>query len=149
MTKVAENAREGVLMGENSAVCLFQGGLQVEDDRETPAACRQEINMAMMNQPVSTIADAVNEIKEGQKENNKLMRDIAVQGAKVDGLVETLKIEVADRKHVNDILFIRVQALEQAPIELAKTRNSGLWGAVTTALISAIVAIIIAVSTKH
>ena len=147
MDKVAENAQEGLLMGEKGAVCLFQGGV-AEEERNAPSACRQEINMAMMNQAVTTIADAVNEIKEGQKENNKLMRDIAVQGAKVDGLVETLKVEVADRKHVNDILFTRVQVLEQAPAELAKTRNSGLWGAVTSAMVAAIVGIVIAL-VKH
>jgi septal ring factor EnvC (AmiA/AmiB activator) len=117
--------------------CLFQ--------RELPEVqlCRQERSMASMESAVKTIAKAVDEIKDGQKENNKLMRDIAVQGTKVDALVKALDVEVADRKHVNDILFTRVQALEQAPVQAANNRQSGLWGNVAAAIIGALMALII------
>ena len=104
--------------------------------------------MISMEVAVKTIADAVNEIRDGQKENNKLMRDIAVQGTRMNSVEKALDVETADRKHVNDILFTRVQALEAAPVEAARTRQSGLWGAIISTMVAAAVAILISLVKK-
>jgi hypothetical protein len=120
--------------------CFYQEGIATEQGK-APAICRQDANMQM-------IAVAVNELKDGQKQVIQLMEKAAIHGERVDNLSTALTNEVTDRKHVNDILFERVHALEIAPVEVAKTRQSGLWGAVTSAFIAAAVAIIIALA-KH
>ena len=119
--------------------CLYQDSLPLAE-RELAHICRQDRNMASMEVAVSTIAVAVNEIKEGQKEVTSLMREIAIQGVRVDGIDKALATEIQDRKHVNDILFDRMHGLELAPSAAASNRWSGVWGGVLAAVAALIAA---------
>jgi hypothetical protein len=149
------------MMTKENEKCLFQGGLP-DAEREMQHICRQDRNMASMEAAVSTIAVAVNEIKDGQKEVVQLMREVAVQGARVDTLTAAITAEIVDRKHVNDILFDRVHALEvapegpackdhemrireleQAPVKQASNRMTGVWGGLWGGIVAAAVALLI------
>ena len=121
--------------------CLYQKAIS-DSERELIHLCHQDRNMASMEAAVKTIAVAVDEIKEGQKEVTKLMRDIAVQGEKVTNIETRLDGEIRDRKHVNEILFDRVHSLETAPVVAANSRMSGLWSGVIAAAAALIVALV-------
>jgi hypothetical protein len=122
-------------VGENEGtICLFQG--------DVPATCRQDANMQM-------IASAVVELKDGQKQIINLVEKSAEQRTEIRLLTVALTDEVRDRKHVNDIIFERIHDLEIAPSEVAKSRNSGLWGAVTSAVIAACIALLVALVKKQ
>lgn len=115
-------------MEKKQDLCLYQTAVT--------GKCHQAGNLAVLENAVGTIAKAVDEIKEGQRETTALMREIAVQGTKVTNIEARLDTEIKDRKHNEEILFNRVHEMEQAPAAAANSRWVGVWGVVAGAVVA-------------